>query len=67
MPLLSPDIQLTENSKRVIKIAQAVAKENLNAELNPAHLLKALLHKDAELQGLLKKLDKDIILSRRVG
>ena len=60
MATLTPDISLTEEAKRVVKIAQAVAKENMNAGLNPAHLLKALLHKDAGLQGLLKQLDKDI-------
>ena len=60
MALPTPDIQLTEQTKRVIKIAQAFAKENMNTELNPAHILKALLHKDAGLQDVLKKLDKDI-------
>jgi ATP-dependent Clp protease ATP-binding subunit ClpB len=60
MQTLTQDIQLTNDSTRVVKIAQAVAKENLNKNLNPAHLLKALLHKDAGLQGILKQLDKDI-------
>lgn len=54
------DISLTEEAKRVLKIAQAVAKENMNATFTPAHLLKALIHKDAGLQSLLKSLDKDI-------
>ena len=60
MQTLASDIQLSNDSTRVIKIAQAIAKENLNAVLSPAHLLKALLHKDAGLQDLLKQLDKDI-------
>src|SRR5450432_869318 len=60
MQTLAQDIQLSNDSTRVIKIAQAIAKENMNGILSPAHLLKALLHKDAGLQGLLKQLDKDI-------
>ncbi len=32
----------------------------MNAVLTPAHLLKALLHKDSGLQGLLKQLDQDV-------
>ncbi|MEO6962253.1 MAG: ATP-dependent Clp protease ATP-binding subunit [Puia sp.] len=54
------DLLLEEEAKRVVKIAQAIAKENMNPEFGPAHLLKALLHKDAGLQGILKALDKDI-------
>src|SRR3712207_3383128 len=55
--LLTP---FSEDTKRVIKIAQAIARENLNTTFSVAHLLKALLHQDAGLQTLLKKLDKDI-------
>ena len=58
--IITGDIQLEESAKRVIRIAQALARENMNAVLTPAHLLKALLHKDAGLQGLLKQLDQDI-------
>lgn len=57
---LVQDIQLSESGKRVIKIAQAIARENMNATFSPAHLLKALIHKDAGLQPLLKSLDQDI-------
>jgi ATP-dependent Clp protease ATP-binding subunit ClpB len=60
MTAFAQDITLSDDVKRVVKIAQAIAKENMNAGFTPAHLLKALLHKDAGLQGLLKKLDKDI-------
>lgn len=60
MPIATQDFILTDEAKRVIKIAQAIAKENMNAEFGPAHLLKALLHKDAGLHSLLKSLDKDI-------
>jgi ATP-dependent Clp protease ATP-binding subunit ClpB len=60
MSSLTQEIQLTEEGKRSIKIAQALAKENMNPVFAPAHLLKALLHKDIGLQMLLKNLDKDI-------
>lgn len=60
MALVAQDISLTDEAKRVIKIAQAIAKENMNASFSPSHMLKALIHKDVGLTGLLKKLDKDI-------
>ncbi|HEX9513143.1 MAG TPA: ATP-dependent Clp protease ATP-binding subunit [Puia sp.] len=60
MPVVTQDILLADDAKRVVKIAQAIARENINAIFTPAHLLKALVHKEAGLQDLLKKLDKDI-------
>jgi ATP-dependent Clp protease ATP-binding subunit ClpB len=60
MPAITGDIQLEESAKRTVRIAQALARENMNAVLTPAHLLKALLHKDSGLQGLLKQLDQDV-------
>jgi ATP-dependent Clp protease ATP-binding subunit ClpB len=60
MPVITQDLFLTDESKKVVRIAQAVARENMNAVFTPAHLLKALLHKEAGLQDLLKSLDKDI-------
>ena len=60
MSIAAQDILLTEDAKRVIRISQAIAKENMNPVFGPAHLLKALLHKDAQLQPLLKVLDKDL-------
>jgi ATP-dependent Clp protease ATP-binding subunit ClpB len=60
MPVSSPDMLLTEDARRVVRIAQAVAKENMHLQFGPAHVLKALLHKDVELLPLLKMLDKDI-------
>src|SRR4051812_44768298 len=60
MPQQLQDISLTDNMKRVIKIAQAIAKENMNFEFAPAHLLKALLNKEAGLHPLLIKLNKDM-------
>lgn len=39
----------------VIRIAQAYAKENANAAIEPSHLLKALLHKDTGLVSFIEK------------
>lgn len=39
----------------VIRIAQAYAKENMNSAIEPAHLFKALLHKDVGLVAFLEK------------
>lgn len=41
----------------IIRIAQGYAKENVNSEIEPSHLFKALLHKDA---GLVQFLEKDL-------
>ncbi len=50
----------TDDLKQAIRIAQSLAKEFSNAEFSPAHLLKALLHKDIGLTELLINLDQDI-------
>ena len=50
----------TKNLKHAISIAQSLAKEYSNADFSPAHLLKALLHKDIGLSDLLMDLDQDI-------
>ena len=63
MPDSNYEILLTpfsEETKKVVKIAQAIARENLNNVFGTAHLLKALLHQDAGLRDILKILDKDI-------
>jgi len=51
---------ISETFKKVNHIAQSIARENMHPFIAPPHLLKALLHKDAGLQPLLKQLDKDI-------
>ncbi|MEN8118031.1 MAG: ATP-dependent Clp protease ATP-binding subunit [Bacteroidota bacterium] len=53
-------MNFTDDLKRAINIAQSLAKEFSNAEFSPAHLLKALLHKDVGLTDLLMALDQDI-------
>ena len=35
-----------QSAVEVFQIADAYAKENLNAAIEPAHILKALLHKE---------------------
>ena len=51
------DLKDTVNAEiaDVIRIAQAYAKENVNSEITPAHLFKALLHKDAGLVPFIEK------------
>ena len=39
MPALTQDILLTDTAKRSVKIAQAIAKENMHPVFGPAHLL----------------------------
>ncbi|MFW5756449.1 MAG: ATP-dependent Clp protease ATP-binding subunit [Tangfeifania sp.] len=50
----------TEDLKQAISIAQSLAKEFSNSEFSPAHLLKALLHKEIGLTNLLLSLDQDV-------
>ena len=49
-----------EGAIEVFQIAEAYAKENMNAAIEPAHILKALLHKDIGLVSFIEKtLDAD--------
>ncbi len=50
----------TGDLKKAISIAQSLAREFSNAEFAPAHLLKALLHKETGLTEMLMDLDQDI-------
>jgi ATPases with chaperone activity, ATP-binding subunit len=51
---------ISETFKKVNHIAQSIAREHMHPFIAPPHLLKALLHKEAGLQPLLKQLEKDI-------
>jgi ATP-dependent Clp protease ATP-binding subunit ClpA len=53
-------IHLSEATKKVSHIAQALARENMHPQIATSHLLKALMHKEAGLHPLLKQLKKDI-------
>jgi ATP-dependent Clp protease ATP-binding subunit ClpA len=51
---------LSEESKRAIQIAQALARENQNPEFSPSHLLLGLFHNDVGLATWLVAIGKDI-------
>ncbi|MDR1437234.1 MAG: ATP-dependent Clp protease ATP-binding subunit [Candidatus Symbiothrix sp.] len=51
---------LNESVKTAIRIAQSVAREYSNGEYTPAHLLKALLHKETGLRDFIRNLGKDL-------
>lgn len=53
-------MNFTDNLKTAISIAQSLAKEHKNPQFSPAHLLRALLHKDIGLTEFLLSLNKDI-------
>jgi ATP-dependent Clp protease ATP-binding subunit ClpA len=53
------DFILSDKTKQAISISQSIAKEYLNAEFSPAHLLKALLHKDIGLIRILEEIGID--------
>lgn len=53
-------IVFSEDFKKVNHIAQAIAKEHMHPTIATAHLLRALLHRDAGLIPLLKQMEKDI-------
>jgi ATP-dependent Clp protease ATP-binding subunit ClpB len=54
------NINFSDELKQVIGIAQSVAKEFSNANFSPAHLLRAILHKDIELLPFLESIGQDI-------
>ncbi|MCF6332121.1 MAG: ATP-dependent Clp protease ATP-binding subunit [Draconibacterium sp.] len=53
------DFMFSDKTKQAIKISQSIAKEFMNSEFSPAHLLKGLLHKDIGLIPILEELGKD--------
>jgi ATP-dependent Clp protease ATP-binding subunit ClpB len=54
------NIQFSDELKLAINIAQSLAKEYSQEKISPAHLLKALFHKDVGLTEFLLSLNKDI-------
>ncbi len=50
---------LNESMKTAIEISQSLAKEYQNDYFYPAHLLRAMLHKDVGLSAFLESLGKD--------
>lgn len=53
-------LNLNESVKTAVRIAQEIAREYGNSCYTPAHLLKALLHRQIGLHGFLESLEKDI-------
>lgn len=53
-------IRFSDELKTAINIAQSLAREYSHEKITPAHLLKALFHKNAGLADFLLSLDKDI-------
>jgi ATP-dependent Clp protease ATP-binding subunit ClpA len=49
----------SDELKQAIGIAQSLAKEFSNVKFSPAHLLKAILHKEIGLRSLLESIGKD--------
>ena len=52
--------QLSADAKQVIHIAQQYAREFMHAAFSPAHILRALLHKDFSLLKKLESLGVDV-------
>lgn len=50
---------LSESTKQAIHIAQSLASEYRNTQYGPAHLLKALMHKDVGLRPFVQSIGKD--------
>lgn len=52
-------LNLNENIHVSIRIAKSLAREYSNAKYTPAHLLKALLHKEVGLSAFVESMGKD--------
>ena len=57
---MTTTLNLSDQTRHAIQIAQAYAKEYQNANFTPGHLLLALLHKDIGLLDLLQSLGQDV-------
>lgn len=58
--IFNSTLQFNETLLSCLEIAKGFAKENYNSEYGPAHLLRALLHKESGLTDFLELLGKDI-------
>ena len=57
---MNTTLSLSDSLKQAIQVAQSIAREYQNEKFTPAHLLKALLHKDIGLIPFIENLDKDL-------
>lgn len=48
-----------DNIKQLFHIAQAIAKQNYNAQYGAPHLLQALMHQEIDLRSFLEQIDKE--------
>lgn len=55
-----PTLSLNESLKTAVEIARSLAKEYQNEYFSPAHLLRAMLHKDVGLANFLSSIGKDV-------
>ena len=53
------NLSLSDEVKKSILIAQSIAKEYSNPKFSPAHLLRAILHKEFSLRDYLDQAGKD--------
>jgi ATP-dependent Clp protease ATP-binding subunit ClpB len=53
------NVALNESMKSAIEIAKSLARENFNEFFYPAHLLRALLHKEIGLKDFIESIGKD--------
>ena len=54
-----PSLALNESMKAAVEISQSLAKEYQNEYFYPAHLLRALLHKEVGLKTFIESIGKD--------
>src|SRR5215210_1961806 len=54
-----PALALNESMKIAVEIAQSLAKEYHNDHFYPAHLLRALLHKEVGFKSFIESIGKD--------
>jgi len=50
---------LSDESKNALKVAESYSKDSMSETVEPAHLLKAVLHKETGLVEFLESIDKD--------
>ncbi|MCL2041734.1 MAG: ATP-dependent Clp protease ATP-binding subunit [Bacteroidales bacterium] len=56
---MTDNYNFSEEAKNAMKIAGSYAKESMNETIAPAHLLKAVLHKETGLVSFLENINKD--------
>ena len=54
-----PTLSLNGSMKTAVEIAQSLAKEYSNEYFYPAHVLRALLHKEVGLKSFIESIGKD--------